>query len=352
MWAAVFTGERLELREMITPPCPSGGLLIRVIACAICGTDIKTLRQSDVKLEGGKLRSMKLPRVLGHEFSGQVAATSPDVQEFTVGERVVVAPTVPCRRCHYCLRGATEMCEQLRVFGYDWDGGFSEFVSVEKDVLDAGCVVRIPEGVDSLGACLAEPISCALNCLELSPVEEGDAVLIIGAGPLGVMLSDLARRKGARTVMLAEVSAEQIEAARVSGADVYINTSKEDLKAKVLEITGGRGVEVLIVACSAPEAQAAALDLIAKRGRINLFAGLPRGKSTVCWDANIIHYTECFVTGTHGSRPEQVRAALVLMETGAIEPAKYISHTFPLSRIHDAVETSRGTGRLKVLVTP
>ena len=354
MLAALFTGnEQLEVREIPTPPCPAGGLLVRVAACAICGTDIKTLRQSDVKLEGGKLRSMTLPRVLGHELAGHIAATGADVQDFTAAERVVVAATVPCGRCRYCLRGQAEMCERLQVIGYDWDGGFSEFIRVEKDVLDGECVIPIPDNVDDRHACLAEPISCALNCLELSPVVEGDTVAIIGAGPLGVILADLAKRKGARTVVAAELSAEQIEAARASAtADVYVNTTEEDLKARIHEITDGRGVEVLILACSAPEAQAVSLDLIAKRGRINLFAGLPRGNSTVCWDTNIIHYTECVVTGTHGSRPEQVREALALLESGAIDAEKYISHTFPLSQIHDALETSRGTGRLKVLVTP
>jgi len=351
--AAVFTGnEQLELRQVPTPLCPPGGLLIRVTAAAICATDIKTLRRADVKLKDGKERSMALPRVLGHKFAGHIAERGADVQEFTVGERVVIAPTVPCGSCHYCRRGFAEMCDRLRVFGYDWDGGFSEFACVEKDVLDAGCVIRIPDNVADQHACLAEPISCALNCLELSPVAEGDTVAIIGTGPLGVIIADLAKWKGARTVVVADRSAEQIEAARVSAADIYVNTSTEDLKTKIDELTGGRGVEVLIVACSAPEAQADVLHLIAKRGKINLFAGLPRGNSTVCWDTNMIHYAECSVTGTHGSQPVHVREALALLESGAIQAAGYISHTFALSQIHDTLKIAKSMGRLKVVITP
>ena len=296
------------------------------------------------------MRSMSLPRVLGHEFAGVVAECGPAASGFQVGDRVIVAATVPCGDCHYCRRGAAEMCEHLQVFGYDWDGGFSEVVRVDGAVLRANCAIPIPAGLDARHACLAEPISCALNCMELSPVKPGDTVAIIGAGPLGVILTKLAKLRGAGTVLLAERSAEQIAAARVSPADHFINTDAEDLQAKVEEITGGRGVDVLIIACSAPEAQAGALRLIAKRGRINLFAGLPRGNSTISWDTNIIHYTECCVTGTHGSRPEHVRAALELLASGALDAEKLISRVFPLREINDALDYSRGVGRLKVVV--
>ncbi len=352
MLAAQFTGEeRLFLRELPVPACPEDGVLVRVSACAICGTDIKTLRQADVKLEGGKMRQMSLPRILGHEFAGVIAACGPAVSGFRVGERVVVAPTVPCGECHYCRRGIGEMCEQVNVFGYDWDGGFSEMVRVEGAVLRSGCLIPIPDGVDDRHACIAEPISCALNCLELTPVTPGDIVAIIGAGPLGVILTNLAKLHGARTVILAERSAEQIAAARVSQADVLVHTGSEDLHAAVDAITGGRGVDVLIIACSAPAAQLGALRLIAKRGKINLFAGLPRGDSTVCWDTNIIHYTECSVTGTHGSRPEHVRAALELLASGALDGSTIVSCTYPLREINAALDHSRGAGRLKVVIT-
>lgn len=350
MLAAVFTGEgRLNLQEVPVPECPPGGLLIDVKACAICGTDIKTLRGADVKLEGGKQRRMPLPRILGHEFAGVVRES--DSQELAVGTRVVVAPTVPCGQCEYCRRGYAEMCDNVKVFGYDWDGGFSEVAAIDASAVAAGCVVPIPDGVDFRHASIAEPMSCAMNCLELSPVTPGDTVAVIGAGPLGVILTDLAKLRGASRVILAEWSQAQIEAARVSRADEFINTQEEDVVARVKELTNGRGVDLLIIACSAPAAQSVALDMIAKRGKINLFAGLPRGNSMVTWDTNIIHYTECTVTGTHGSRPEHVRAALELVASGEIDAEKIISRTFTLANIQDAIETAQGTARLKVIVT-
>jgi len=352
MLAAQFTGEdRLHLQDIPLPGCPDDGLLLRVTACAICGTDLKTLRRADVKLEGGKLRSMSLPRVLGHEFAGVILEKGAAVSAWALGEHVVVAPTVPCGTCHYCRRGAAEMCEQLQVFGYDWDGGFAEVVRVEGKVLKAGCVIPIPDGLEDRQAALAEPISCALNCLELSPVTPGDTVAIMGAGPLGVILTNLARLHGAGTVILAELSEEQLASARVSQADHLIHTGSADLQEAVEAITGGRGVDLLIIACSAPAAQEGALRLIAKRGKINLFAGLPRDNSTVSWDTNIIHYTECSVTGTHGSRPEHVRAALALLATGALDAAALISRTYPLREINEALDHSRGAGRLKVVIT-
>jgi L-iditol 2-dehydrogenase len=352
MLAARFTGaNRLVVGEVPTPVCPAEGLLVKVNACAICGTDVKTLDKADVKLEGGKPRSMNLPRILGHELAGEVAECGPAASGFAVGDRVVVAPTVPCGDCRYCRRGAAEMCDHLRVFGYDWDGGFSELMRVEGAVLRAGCVISIPDGLDDRHACLAEPISCALNCLELSPVHPGDTVAVIGAGPLGVILSTLAKQRGAGAVLLAERSAEQIAAARVSPADYLIHTAAEDLQARIETITGGHGVDVLIVACSAQQVQTDALRLIAKRGRINLFAGLPRGNSVVAWDTNVIHYSECCVTGTHGSRPEHVRAALELLACGTLDGEKLVSRVFPLRAINDALDYCRGVGRLKVVIT-
>ena len=353
MLGAWFTGEHLELRETPRPPCPAGGLVVKVASCAVCGTDVKILRKADVKLEGGKQRQMPLPRVLGHEFSAAVAEVGAAVTGFAVGERVVVAPTVPCGRCHYCLGGNGEMCETLKVVAYDWDGGFSEYMRVEPEVLAAGCVVRIPDGVDDDPASLAVPISCALNCLELSPVKPGGTVGIVGSGPLGVIFSDLVRWKGASTVIIAEKSPEQIEtASRICGADFFINNSEQDLKARVLELTGGRGVDLLIIACSSVEAQSVALDVVAKRGWVNLFAGLPRNNSIVSWDTNLVHYKECSVTGTHGSRPEHVRQALDLMASGVIRPERYITNRFPLSQIDRAMATAMSPGRLKIVVKP
>ncbi|MCL4508770.1 MAG: zinc-binding dehydrogenase, partial [Chloroflexi bacterium] len=199
-------------------------------------------------------------------------------------------------------------------------------------------------------ACLAEPISCALNCLELSPVQQGDIVAIIGSGPLGVIFSDLVRWKGASEVVVVERSREQIVvASQACQADVFVNNSEENLRARIAEITGGRGVDVLIVAASSVEAQTAALHLVAPHGRVNLFAGLPRDNSTLCWDANFIHYKECAVCGTHGSRPEHVHAALQLMASGIIQAKRYISCTLPLAEIDRAIEAARGVGRLKIV---
>ena len=126
MLAAFFTGgESLELKEVPNPICPPGGLLVKVSACAICGTDLKILKKSDVKLKDGKYTSMKLPRITGHELSGRIVEIGREVDDFNLGEKVVIAPTVPCGVCHYLLKKNTVMCEKLTLVGYDWDGGFS-----------------------------------------------------------------------------------------------------------------------------------------------------------------------------------------------------------------------------------
>jgi len=353
MLAALFTGkEEFELKEIHQPPCSQGGLVVKVNACAICGTDLKTLRKADVKMENGKPRQMTLPRITGHEISGTVVEAGSQVKGYQVGDRVVVAPTAGCGSCHWCRKGHSEMCANLKVIGYDCDGGFAEYIGIEKDIIDAQCVINIAETADLDEAALTEPLSCALNCLELSPILEGDIVIIIGAGPLGCFLGDLAKLKKAGQVILADLLPEQLEAARVCGADVFVDTSKEDLVKTVMDITDNRGAEVVITACPSGEVQKQALLLVSKRGRINFFGGLPRDNSIVCLDTNLIHYKECLVAGTHGSRPEHIRQALRLIEKKQIQLGKYISHRFKLEDINKAIKIARKGKRLKILIKP
>ena len=353
MLAAYYTGQKkLDIRKVEKFECPPEGLLIRVNACAICGTDLKILNQADVKMEKGKKRSMPLPRITGHEFSGTIEESRTRKGGFVSGNTVVVAPTVPCMKCGMCRKGFYEMCDNLMVVGYDCDGGFAEYCAIDRKILGGGCVIKTEDSDDLDLFALSEPLSCVINCLELTPVTEGDTVVVIGSGPLGCFITELARIGGAGKTILIGHSREKLDSALICEPDVAIHSGVVDAAEAVLDCTGGKGAELVITACPSPEAQKDAVAMVAQRGLVNFFGGLPRNNSVVPIDTNLIHYKECVVTGTHGSQPGHVKQAVKLIRERKIEMEKYISHRFRLEEINRAFEQAYGSNRLKVLVKP
>lgn len=353
MKAAQFIGKPLfEINEIEDPRCPNDGLLVRVHAGAICGTDLKIMKCQDVKIEKGKVTSMDIPRITCHELSGVIEQIGSKAEGFKCGDKVVVAPTIPCLNCAMCEKGYYEMCMNVQVIGYHRDGGFAELLKVDGDVLAAGCVFKVPDNMSLDAAALTEPLSCAVNCLELSPVSKGDSVLVMGAGPLGLMMADLARHLGAEKVFLAGVGTEQLEKAKGFNIDATIAQSNQDIEEEINKLTDGLGVDLVVTACPAPEAQQVAMKVVAKKGKVNFFGGLPRDKSIVELDTNLIHYKEITVVGTHGSAPRHVAKAMELQTEGKMDLGKYIETTFPLEEINDALKVAQGKGRLKIIIKP
>jgi len=353
MQAAFFVGKReFDLCDVRNPSCPVNGIIVKVNACAICGTDLKIINNVDQKMEGREARKMKLPRITGHEFSGTIIEVGKDVQGFVVGENVVVAASVPCMQCTMCQSSYYEMCDHLMVVGYDCDGGFAEQFVVDGKVLDSQCVVKVGEVDDLDPFALSEPLSCAINCYDLNPIRKGDNVIVLGAGPLGCFLVDLARFYGAGKTIITDISPEQTRLAEICNPDWAINDYGESLIEKILDITKGNGAELVITACPSSNAQQDAIFLAKKRGSVNFFGGLPRDRSTVNIDTNLIHYRELSVRGTHGSRPKQVEKAIELIRNGQLDMEKYITHRFPLREINRAFEQAQRGNRLKILVKP
>ncbi len=337
--------EKLILKEVKTPSPKEGEILIRVKACAICGTDVKVYHHGH--------RLITFPRITGHEVAGEIVEVGEGVESFKEGDRVSVAPAVPCRNCYYCWRGEQAMCQNLRAIGYYWDGGFAEYMLVPQEAVKGGCVNKLPPGIDFCEGALAEPLACAINAQELTKVKEGDTVVIIGGGPLGALHSQLARARGVEKVILVEISPHRLKMVkRVAGADIYLNPQEEDLKEKVTELTQGRGADQVIVACSSPEAQKLALEIVAPLGWVNFFGGLPKDKPYVNLDTNLIHYKECFVTGTHGSSPLHNRMALEVISKGKVKVRELISQKLPLEKLPQGLELVERGEVLKVIIEP
>jgi L-iditol 2-dehydrogenase len=345
MKAAVLEGvDRIDLKDVEKPACTPDTILVRVDACAVCGTDVKALRHGHHMIEP--------PIVLGHELAGTIVEVGDDVHGYYDSERVTVAPAVPCGVCHYCRRGHSTVCENLLDIGSCWDGGFAEYMLVPPAAVRAASVNKVPGGVSSAAAALTEPLACCLNAQEMLGVGAGDNVLVIGSGPIGCLNAMLARTLGAARVIMADVDAHRLELAEAADADVYVNSAEKDLKEKVLARTSDRGADVVIVACPSAEAQQQAMEYAAPRARVNFFGGLPKGSGTIDFDSNRLHYQELTVLGNHGSTPDQNYRALQLIASGHVAVEKVITHRFMLDQIEEAIGTAERKEGLKVVVLP
>jgi L-iditol 2-dehydrogenase len=346
MKAAVVYGlNDLRLEDIPVPAVPAGSIRVKVKACSICGTDIRIYRKGDHRAA--------YPVVPGHEIAAVVDAVAPGVSGVREGDRVCVAPGHGCGTCRMCREGYPNVCTSpFPSLGYKVNGGFEEWFAVPENIFRLGFVNPIPEGLSFVQASVSEIIACCLNAQANTPVREGDAVLVMGGGPAGIIHSQLARRAGARRVMITQRGRARLTLAGSRfPVDRLICSSEEDLEAAVREETGGAGADVVYVAAPSAEAQEEAVRLAAHRGRINFFGGLPRGANTIRIDANAVHYKELSIGGASSSRPEDNRLALRLLAERVIDPDALVTHTFPMDRIVEAFDVAEARTGIKVVVT-
>ena len=334
-------------------PEPSPGpseVKIRVRNCSTCGTDVKIYRSGHQNIDP--------PRIMGHEIAGEVVEIGANVEADTgrpwaVGDRVQVIAAVPDGTCPDCRRGWMTICPNQTSMGYQYEGGFAEYLIVPREVLRVDGLNRIPDGVGFDEASVAEPFACAINAQELARVGAGDDVVVIGAGPIGCLHVRLARARGAARVFLVELNRQRLDmSAAVVVPDAAICSAETDAIQAVLELTDGRGVDVAITAAASGQAQEDALRMIARRGRLSFFGGLPKDKPTITLDSNLVHYRELTIVGANGSSPDHNKQALALIASGEVPVKDLITHRLPLERLHDAIDiVSRGEG-IKVTIEP
>jgi L-iditol 2-dehydrogenase len=343
--AAVLEGlERLIVQEVPEPELDDDSVLVKVGACAVCGSDVRIFHHGNKRVTP--------PVIMGHEAAGEIVAVGRNVDTFKVGDRVAMGGDVPCGDCEYCVAGIGNNCQINYALGYQFPGSFAEYVALNRMVVDHGPVHVVPDHVSFEEAALAEPVACCINGLELCRIELGDTLAVVGAGPLGIMLIELGRRMGATKTILINRSRPRLETAAAFGPDVLICASEEDMIERVLEETDGRGADVILTACPSPEAQADALHMANNRARINYFGGLPKGQSLVTLDTNILHYKEIFVFGSHGALPRHHKQAVDLIARGVIDAKRYISHRFPLDQAPEAFAAAEGKAGMRVVIQP
>lgn len=346
MKAAVLKGiENLEMEDVSRPTPSPEEILIKVKACSICGTDIRVYHHGH--------KHMRFPRITGHELSGEIVEIGKRVEGYKLGEKVAVAPAIPCGRCYYCRRGMQSMCINLTAMGYHYDGGFAEFMVVPENAVLNGCVNPIPAALSFEEAALAEPLACAINGQQLSQIGLGDTVVVVGAGPLGCIHLQLAKIKGASRTILVELSRERIDfAKKLAFPDIVVNPSSENAVQRIKEETKGRGADRIIVSCPSGKAQEESVSMVAPRGIINFFGGLPLDDPFIRFNSNLIHYGEFYVVGTHGSTPYDNELALNLISQGKIRVKELISHRLPLERLEEGLALAESKKGMKVLINP
>ena len=293
-----YAPEDVRLEEVPDPVCGPDEVKLRVRNCSTCGTDVKIFYNGH--------QNLTPPRITGHEIAGEIVEVGASVSGgWQVGDRVQVIAAVPCGECHECRKGWMEVCQNQTSVGYQYDGGFAEFMIVPREVLKVDGLNKIPDNVGFDEASAAEPLACAINAQALLGIEEGDTVVVFGAGPIGCMHIRIARGvHNCGPIYLVDVNEDRLalSAAAVS-PDGTINAAQEDVVARVLELTDGRGADVVITATAANITQEQAIAMAARNGRISFFGGLPKTDPTITCDSNIVHYRQLHIHGANGSSP-------------------------------------------------
>ena len=335
----------VRLEDAPEPVCGPEEVKLRVRNCSTCGTDVKILRNGHPNLSP--------PRVMGHEIAGEVVEVGAQVSGWSAGDRVQVIAAVPCGDCRQCRKGRMAVCENQTSVGYQYEGGFAEFLVVPHEVLRVDGLNRIPDGLSFAEASVAEPLACVLNGQRLAGVGPGDVVVVVGAGPIGCLHVRLARARGAARVVLADMQPDRLKlAADLVDPDDTVDVSSQDLVETVLALTDGAGADVVITAAASGAAQEQALRMTARGGRISFFGGLPKDRPVIAVDSNLVHYRELTIVGANGSSPADNADALRLIASGEVPVADLITHRLPLDRVLDAFDIVARGEAIKVTIEP
>lgn len=347
MLAAVYHGpEDLRVQQYPVPDIGPGDALLKVLCSGICGTDLRILNGTHRKYPAGTVR------IPGHEVVGEIAAVGEELEGVQIGQRVFVAPNVGCGHCQQCTSGNNNLCANYQAIGITLDGSFAEYVRIPSAAILQGNLIPIRHDLDPAVAALIEPFACVLRGQDALHIQPGENVLVIGAGPIGVMHMLLAKLRGAGRVFVSEMLPERAAQADHLGADMVINPGVDDLPAIIARETGGSGVDVIIVAAPSHRAQETALELAAYQARINFFGGLPKDKPMINFNSNLVHYKELLITGTTACSTNDCRRAAAIVSSGRIDLSKVVGARYALREAKEAFMAAADGKALKVIMQP
>jgi L-iditol 2-dehydrogenase len=323
MLAAVLYGsEDLRMEQIPVPRAGEGELVVRVGAALTCGTDLKVYRR------GYHAMMLKPPIVFGHELAGMVVEVGSGVTKFAVGDRVLPMNSAPCDACYFCSHGQQNLCENI-LFN---NGAYAEYLRIPARIVEKNTLL-VPDGVALEHAALTEPLACVVYGFDASGARAGDTMVVIGAGPIGLMFIHVAQLSGVRVIAVVKRE-DQIASARLFGASEVVQIADGvDTVAAVRELTGdGRGADVVIEAVATPATWEAAVAMVRKGGMVNFFGGPPSG-TVVGLDTNRLHYGDITLKASFHHTPGACAAAFALIRGGKFRASEFITRTASLEEV-------------------
>jgi L-iditol 2-dehydrogenase len=346
MQAAVYRGQNdVRLETVPVPKIGPEEILIKVHTCGICGTDLK-------KISTG---SHSAPRIFGHETSGTIAAVGDGVTEFAPGDRVMAFHHVPCSECYYCRHKTFAQCETYKKVGCTAGfepsgGGFAEYVRVMDWIVKKG-TVRIPDGVSFEQAAFVEPVNTCMKGIERMALEPGETVLVIGQGPIGIILSVLAKRAEA-TVIISDLYEQRLTISKGFGLENSINASRVDPVGEVRRQTEGRGADAAIVAVGSNSLIKTAMDAVRPGGRVLLFAQTQYGEAV--FDPAAVCVDEKTLVGSYSASVDLQHESVRFVMGREMDLEKLISHRFSLAQAVEALDIAAHPqpASMKIVIQP
>jgi L-iditol 2-dehydrogenase len=333
--ALYYSNDDIRIQECPVPQISDGEILVKMMASGICGTDVMQW-----------YRQKKAPRVLGHEMAGEIVETGKGVDKFKTGDRVFVSHHVPCYNCHYCNSGNYTACESLHTGNYE-PGGFSEYIRVPAQNVEYGTFI-LPDSMTYEEAAMIEPLACVVAGQKQIEIKKGQTVLVIGSGMSGLLHIQMAKSKGV-TVVATDISKYRLDKALEFGAD-YVFNAKEYSTDKLKKLNNNRLADRVVVCAGAKQAVDDAITSIDRKGKI-LFFAVSDGDINI--PAVRFWRDEITVAFSYGASPEDLKAAMDIIESGTINVRDMVTHKLLLSDIQKGFKlVSEAKESLKVVIIP
>ena len=345
--AVLFGAEDLRVERVELPVVAAGEVLVQVGAALTCGTDLKVYKR------GYHARMGKAPFAFGHELAGTIVAVGAGTREWAVGDRVAPMNSAPCGICFWCGKGQPNLCADL-LFN---NGAYAEYLRVPARIVEKN-MLRVPDCIAFEHAALTEPLACVVRGLEESGAQAGDTMIVIGAGPIGLMFVHAASLAGVQVIAVVK-RVDQVEAARRFGARqvVQIQDGVDTIEAARALTPDGRGADVVVECVATPATWEWAVDMVRAGGVVNFFGGPPSG-TVVSLDTNRLHYGDITLKASFHHTPSTCRTAFALIKGGRFKAADFLTGKASLAELPEVFRamvtrsTRAGVREIKTVVLP
>jgi L-iditol 2-dehydrogenase len=333
-----YNNKDIRMEEIPKPKISPDELLVKVMACGICGSDV---------MEWYRIK--KAPKVLGHEMTGEIVEAGKNIKNFKKGDRVFVSHHVPCNECNYCLDGQHTVCESLHNTNFD-PGGFAEYIRVPKINVKLGTFL-LPDGMSFEDGTFIEPLGCIIRGQRRMNIKPNHTVLVIGSGISGILHIQLARARGVKKIIASDISEYRMKTTKKFGADFVFN-SKEDVPNKVREVNNGRLADRVIVCTGALSAIQQALKSVDVAGIILFFAPTDPGIN-ISLPFNEFWNNQITLTTTYAAAPIDIKEAIELIRSKKVNVHDMITHRLNLAETGKGFQiVSDAKESIKVVIEP